>query len=111
VDVDSRRYLVDPVDVADDLLDDVTDVLRADEDRSGSGQRLSRPLRELGVAADRVLELGSVCLDRIARAGPRGDGSAEENVVGEDEVGRQVTPQGRRVQLDVALTLDRGQLR
>ena len=52
-----------------------------------------------------------MCFDGVAHAGRRGDRPAEEDVVGEDEVGRQVAPQGGRVQLDVALTLGRGQLR
>src|SRR5439155_12306468 len=43
VDVDSGGYLVDPVDVADDLVQHLADVLGADEDRRGGGESLFAP--------------------------------------------------------------------
>ena len=107
VDVDARRHLVDAVDVTDDVLEHLADVLRADEHRLRPRERLAPPRRQLLVAAHRVLELGAVRLDRVARAGRGADGPAEQDVVREDDVGRQALAQRRGVQLDVALALAR----
>jgi hypothetical protein len=62
-DIDAGRNLVDPVDVAHDVLEHLTDVGRADEDGAGVGERLASPAGKLLVAAHRVLELGAVGLD------------------------------------------------
>ena len=94
-----------------DVLEHVADVLGADEDGLGAGERLLPPRRELLVVAHRVLELGAVRLDRVARAARRRDGPAEQDMVGEDEVGRKVLAQRRRVRRHVALTLRNAQLR
>ena len=72
---------------------------------SAPRERLAPPRRQLGVAAHRVLELGAVRLDRERRAGRGADRPAEQDVVREDEVGRQQLAQRRRVRLDVALAL------
>ena len=105
VDVDPGRYLVDVLDVADDLVEHRADVFRADEDGSRLLERLPPPLGELGTPAQRVLELGAVRLDRERRSRRRSDRPAEEDVVGEDDVGRQVLAQRRGVRLDPALEL------
>jgi len=93
--------------VADHLLEHRADVRRPDEDRVGVCERLSAPARELRPAAHRVLQLGSVRLDREARAGRCGDRTAEQNVVREDEVGRQERAERRCVRVDVAIALGR----
>ena len=72
----------------------------------------SRPhVRELAVPAHRVLELRAVRLDRVPGAGRRSDRPSEQDVVREDEVGRQVLAERGGVRLDVAFALARGQLR
>src|SRR6266511_5112753 len=111
LDVDSRRDDVDAVDVADDVLENLPDVLRADEDRLRAGEGLSPPRRELLVSAQRVLELRPVGLDRIQRACRSGDRTAGEDVVREDEIRRQVLPEGGRVGRDVPLALGLAQVR
>jgi len=68
VDVHAGWDLVDVLDVAHHLLEHLADVLRADEDGLGAGERLPPPRLQLGVPAHRVLELGTVRLDRVARA-------------------------------------------
>ena len=105
LDVDSRGYFVDALDVTNDLLEDPSDVLGADEDRRGPRERLPPPRLQLRVSAHRVLELGAVRLDRVARAARRADRATQQHVVGEDEVGREQLPHGRRVLLDVSLPL------
>ena len=111
VHVDAGRHLVHAVDVTDDLLDDPADVRGADEDGFGAGERLPPPRGELRVSAHRVLELGAVRLDRVAGAAGGGDRPAEQDVVREDEVGRQVSLQRFGVELDVALALLRREVR
>ena len=105
VDVDARRNLVHAVDVADHVLEHLADVRGADEDRLRARERFATPRRELRVAAHRVLELGAVRLDDVARAGRSRHRPPEQDVVREDDVGRQVLAQRRRVELDVALAL------
>ena len=100
VDVDSGRDLVHALDVPDDVLQHVPDVGRADEDGLGARERFPPPRRQARVAAHRVLELGAVRLDRVARAGRGPDGAAEEDVVAEDEVGRQQLADRGGVALD-----------
>ena len=64
------RHLVDAVDVADDVLEHLADVRRADEDGLCALERFASPRgQQLRVAAHRVLELGAVGLDGVARAG------------------------------------------
>ena len=46
-----------------------------------------------------------MCLDRVAGAGRRSHRPAEEDVVREDEVRREVFAERRGVQVDVAVTL------
>src|ERR671937_242742 len=110
VDVDAGRHLVDAIDVADDLLEDGANVSRADEDGLGLCEAVSSPRRKLRVAAHRVLELGAVRLDGVGRGGGRRDGPAQEDVVREDEVGRQLAADRGRVGVDVALAFSRGQV-
>src|SRR5687767_6809907 len=68
-DIDPRRHLVYPVDVAEDVLEYLPNVRRPDEDRLRRRKGITRPGRELGIAADRVFELRSVSLDRERSAG------------------------------------------
>ena len=49
-------------------------------------------------------------LDRVARAARRADRPAEQHVVREDEVGRQVLAERRCVRLDVRLALREGEV-
>jgi hypothetical protein len=94
----------------DDLLEHFADVLRADEDGSSAGEGIPPPVRELAVAPHGVLELGAVRLDGVACAACRAHGPAEEDMVREDEVGRQVLTECGRVRFDIPLTLVGGQL-
>ncbi len=105
VSVDAGRHFVHAVDVTDDVFQHVPDVLRADEDSLSARERFASPRRELVVAAHRVLQLGAVRFDRVARTRRGGDRPAEQDVVREHEVGRQVLAQSCGVQLDIALTL------
>ena len=50
LDVDARRHLVDPCDLAAHLLENGADVLRADERRGGACERGRTPLRERSVS-------------------------------------------------------------
>ena len=65
---------------------------------------------ELHPAADRVLELRAVRLDRERRARRGADGAPEQDVVAEDEIGRQLLSDARRVRVDVASALVRREL-
>ena len=56
--------------MADDVLQHLADVRRADEHRRRAGEALAPHAASSGVAAHRVLELGPVRLDR-ERAPPR----------------------------------------
>ena len=105
LDVDARRHLVYALDVADDLLEHLADVRRADEDRPCALERLPSPRREVAVAADRVLELRAVRLHGVRRACRRADRTSRKDMVREDEVGRQQLPHGAGVELDVAIAL------
>ena len=105
VDVDAGRHLVHAVDVADDVLEHLSDVRRADEDGLCALERFPSPGGQRLVPAHRVLELGAVRLDRIAGAGCCTDRPAEEDVVAEDEVGRQLLAHGGRVALDPVVEL------
>ena len=53
--------------------------------RPRAPRAIATPRGKLLVAAHRVLELRAVRLDDVARAGRRGDGSAEHDVICEDE--------------------------
>ena len=94
--------------MADHVLEHLPDVRRADEDRLRAAERLASPAGELLVAAHRVLELGAVRLDRVASAGCGPDRSAEEDVVAEDEVGRQLLAHRRGIALDPVVELGAG---
>ena len=91
---------MNPVDWPADLGECLADVLRAHDHGGGVAERLGAPRRELGVAAHRVLELRPVHRDRVARPGCRSYWAAEEDVAGEDEVGRQPFTNGRGVVFD-----------
>ena len=101
VDVDAGRHLVHAVDVADDVLEHLADVRRADVGRLRGGERLGSPALELGPAAHRVLELGAVRLDAERRAGRGADRTAHQHVVREHEVGGQQLTQRCGVRVDV----------
>ena len=103
--VDARRDLVHAVDVADDLFEDVPDVLGPDDDRCCRGERLTPPRRQLGVPAHGVLQLRAVRLHRERHADGGADRRTEQHVVGEDQVGGKMLAHGRGVQPDVALAL------
>ena len=107
VDVDAGRHLVHALDVAAHVLEHLADVRRADEHGRRALEHLSPPRLELRPPAHRVLELRAVRLDRVARAARRADGAAEEHVVAEDEVGRQLLADGRGVRLDPGVELRR----
>jgi hypothetical protein len=108
LDVDAGRDLVHMLDVSDDVLEHGADVLGADDDGLRRRERLPSPRSQLWVAAHRVLELGPVGLDDERRADRGPHGPAEEDVVREDDVGRQVLAHSGGVQLDEALTLRDG---
>ena len=110
VDVHPRRHLVDAVDVPGNVLEHLADVGRADEDRFRAGKRLASPRGQLGIAPHRVFELRAVCLDDVARARSGGDRRAEEHVIREDDVRRQLLLQRSRVQLDIPLALGLGEV-
>ena len=110
VDVDTRRHLVHDTGLADDVGQDAPDVLRADVGDLRVRERLAPPLLELGPAAHRVLELGAVRLDAERLPGGGADGAAEQDVVGEDQVGRQQLAERGRVRLDVRGLLCVGEL-
>ena len=76
-------------------------------DGLGAGERVRAPARELRVAAHRVLELGAVRLHGERRPVAAPTGPPSEDVVREDEVGREQLAQRRGVRLDVALALGR----
>ena len=97
--------------MADDLLEHVADVLGAHEHGPGAGEGVPPPGRELLVAAHRVLELGAVGLDRVARAARGCDRPAEQDVVREHEIGGQVLAEGFRVGRHVCVALGLRQLR
>ena len=84
------------------------DVLGADERRACRREGLGSPGRERGVSAHRVLELGAVRLDGERRARRSADRPAEEDVVREDDVGRQERPERGRVRLDPGVELGPG---
>ncbi len=111
VDVHPGRHLVHALDVADDLLQHPADVLGADEDRAGARERLAGPRGQLGVTADRVLELRAVGFHRIRRARGGGDRAAEQDVVREDEVSGKLGTDRGGVRLDEAIALLARQLR
>ena len=105
VDVDARRYLDHPLDVAQDVLEHLADVARADERRRGAGEGLAAGGLELRAAAERVLELRAVRLHPVGQAARCADGAAHQHVVGEDEVGPTEPSQRIRIRLDVARAL------
>ena len=91
--------------MADDGLEHLPDVRRADEDSSGVGECLAPPAGELLVAAHRVLELGAVGLDGEWQAARGSHGPSEEHVIGEDEVGGCELAQDGGVGLDETVSL------
>ena len=110
VDVDPGRHLVHALRVRErpaDLRQHRADVRRADEDATRVAQALPAPLRQLGMVAHRVLELGAVRLHRErrrrARDGSGTDRPAQQHVVREDEVGGQQLAQRRRARRDEAV--------
>ena len=105
VDVDPGRDLMDAVDMAADLLQHIADVTRADDDSCSARQDVSPPLFELGTAAHRILELGAVRLHHIAASHSGADGSPEEDVVAEHDVGRQLGTDCCGVRLDPRVQL------
>ena len=109
-DVHPRRHLVHALDVTDDLLEHRADVSRPDEHRPRGLEHPSPPLRELAVAAYRVLELRAVRLHGVRRPRSCADGPARQDVVREDEIGGQQLPHRACVELDVALALGNGQV-
>ena len=54
------------------------------------GEAAPPPRLELAPPAHRVLELRAVRLDRVGRPDRSGDRRARKNVVGEDEIGREM---------------------
>ena len=89
VDVDAGRHLVDAVDVADDLLEHLADVLRADEDGLGAARATPSPT-PASSAFPRIEYSSSEPCALTAKRTPLADAdrAAEQDVVGEDEVGR-----------------------
>ena len=63
------------------------------------------PRRETRVAAHRVLELGTVCLDCEWCSGGGPDRAAEKHVVREHDIGRQERPERGGVRLDPVVEL------
>ena len=105
LDVHSRRDLVHALDVAADLLEDLADVRRPDEDGRRPGEHLSPPRLQLRPAAHRVLELGAVRLHGVGSPGRRPDRAAEQDVVAEEEVRGKPLPHRCGVRLDPAVKL------
>ena len=93
------------VHVADDVLEHLADVARADVRRLRMRERLAPPRLQLRPPAHRVLELRPVRLDRERWAARGADRAAKQNVVREDEVGRQLRANSVGVRTDVALAL------
>ena len=115
VGVDARRDDVHPVVEArpEQLLGHLDDVTRAGEERARPRERGDGQRRQLRTAADGVLQLGAVDLDRVGGAvgaGPRRDGAAHEDVVCQHEVGPAVVGRRHRsgVPVDEQLELGRG---
>jgi len=105
VDVHPWRHFVDALDVADDLLQHLTDMGGADVDGGCALERRVGPRGELVVPAQRVLELRPVRLDRVGRSDRRADRAPEQDVVAEDEVGRKLIAQRACVRLDPGVEL------
>ena len=70
-----------------------------------SAKALARPGAELLVPAHRELELRAVRLDGERHSGRGADRRPEEDVVREEEIGRQVLAHGGRVPLDEVIPL------
>jgi hypothetical protein len=105
LDVDARRDLVDSLDVAADLLHHLADVGRPDERRARACKHLSPPRLELRTPPHRVLELRAVGLHGVVSARARPDRSAEQYVVAEEHVGRQMLAHRGRVGLHPCVEL------
>ena len=108
VDVDTGRNEVRPVEPrpgAEHLGDHPTDVVRSRDDGLRRFEGLPCPPAQLVVPAQRELELRAVCLHDIRHAGRGAHRAAEDQVVGEEEIGRQVLSQGRGIRLHEALAL------
>jgi hypothetical protein len=96
---------VDTVDMAADLVDHLADVSRSHEHHRRCLQHLSPPALQFRAAAHRVLELGAVRLHGVSRSRRSPDRAAEQDVVAENEIGRQVLAHGRRVRSDPRVEL------
>ena len=96
--------------MADYVLEDLSNMPRADEGRLRERQSLTTPLLESRVAPHRVLELGPVGLDAKARAGGGADRRAHQHVVREDEVGGPQVAQRIGIRLDVAAAFVLGEV-
>ena len=94
-----------PLDVPAHFVHHLANVLRPHDHGSRALERLAAPPRERCVSAHRVLELGSVRLHDVARAGRGSDRPAEEHVVDEDEIGGQVLAQRGGIRLDPRVEL------
>lgn len=108
VDVDARRRDPDAGLVGagpEDLLEDTADVLRPRVDGVGTVERLAGTGGELLVSPQRELELRAVSLDGERHAARQADRASREDVIHEQEVGRELGPNGRGVRLDVRLAL------
>ena len=94
------------VDVTDDVLEHAADVLRADVDGVGAGERLCAPAATSS-SLPRIEYSSSEPCAFTTNARPRrgADGAAQQDVVREHEVGRQQLAHGRRVRLDVRVAL------
>ncbi len=105
LDVHSRGHLVNAVDVAADVLDDLSDMRRSDENGTRIREHLSPPRLELWPPAHRVLELRPMRLHGIPRSRRVTDRAPEQHVVAEHEIRRQVRSHGGRVYLDPGVEL------
>src|SRR4051794_16593342 len=110
VHVDARRHDLDPIEMADDLLEHLADVLGACVDDLRPGERLGTPAGEIGPPAHRVLELRPVRLDAETHPARGADRRAEQDVVREDDVRRAELAQDRGVRLDVRVPLSRREI-
>src|SRR5215211_5969771 len=109
VDVDARRRDPDAGLVGagpEDLLEDTADVLRPRVDGVSTVERLAGTGGELLVSPQRELELRAVSLDGERHAARQADRASREDVIHEQEVGRELGPNGRGVRLDVLVVVE-----
>src|SRR4051794_33392162 len=110
LDIHARRDDTHTLGPADDLCEDAPDVLGPGENLGRGGQALARPGAELLVPAHRELEFRSVRLDGEGHARCGADRRTEEDVVREQEIGRQVLPHDGRVLRDEAVAFGPAQV-